>query len=798
MSRKRSEARGGIGHCPPAGNADGTVSAMTSTTGGSVGADIREGAPSTDDPGIVDERSAGGVAEMPRESSRWFVSAAIVGAVGLFVLHVVQVAQVHSPVIFYDEGGYLGNARYMVSGYGRNGAGYYAGYSLFLVPAAFFTNAATAFFHAVLLTNALLSVVTALLALLLTRELDPRAPRWVSLVVAGIVAFCPFVFTFVGLAMSENALIPTVLLTAILVARAARTGLRSARYGVVAASAFAFWITPRGLIVAGAGLIVLALLAFEHDRRWRGFAPEVVAMVLALGAGQLFEDVVRGTGTVRGVSDRQSGLFTALVHPSAWREWLAAIFGRFAYLGVASAGFVLVGIVVASMWVAPRRGRSESELASVRRGVSVFALVALLGTVISDAGAVAGVPHLARLDYLYYGRYAEGVSMPMLVIGASWLLTTACKARRMAVRRMLAPALLTGSAIAVMTVLARLVASYRPLDSTLNPVNVLGLFAIHAQLDVATVTKQLLVGAVIVAVMLLLVSYRVRVFALVPVLVLGGASLVAHDRYLRPGARVRATQGVLAHAIETLGANGVPTSCVGIDTGAPNLSFWRLGNYEFLQPKTRFVGLNKGAAADCHALVISTEMVWGATHRSARLVSVENDAPMSLWVDLDELSPAVRDRLTRAGLYFPGSPCVALPADAYRASLDVSMAHNASPVDLSALRLSVDVTREGRGSPWLGMHALARADGCGRVGVDATVEDETGVVVYKRVIDTPRSLLPGEAWHLHSALTDRAVAAPRLAPGHSYRLVLRLVQQSVRYFGGADGRGVTVPLGSPR
>jgi hypothetical protein len=138
-----------------------------------VASGIRAGARSTDDPEMVDVRWARGDVEARRGASRWFVLAAIVGAVVLFALHALQGAQVRAPVIFYDEGGYLGNARYMVSGYGRNGANYYAGYSLFLTPAALFTHAAITFFHAVLVTNALLSVVTAVLALLLTRELAP-------------------------------------------------------------------------------------------------------------------------------------------------------------------------------------------------------------------------------------------------------------------------------------------------------------------------------------------------------------------------------------------------------------------------------------------------------------------------------------------------------------------------------------------------------------------------------------------------------------------------------------------------
>jgi hypothetical protein len=148
-------------------------------------------------------------------------------------------------------------------------------------------------------------------------------------------------------------------------------------------------------------------------------------------------------------------------------------------------------------------------------------------------------------------------------------------------------------------------------------------------------------------------------------------------------------------------------------------------------------------------------------------------------------------------LYFPGSPCVALPTDAYRASLKASVQRGGS-IDLSALNLSVDVRHDGRGSPWLGSHAVASVGGCGRVEIEADVEDATGAVVFKRTIQTPRSLLPGQAWHVDSALGAPDLTPPVLAPGHTYRLVVRLVHQGVQYFGGADGTGVTIPLGSHR
>ena len=61
------------------------------------------------------------------------------GLVALVVLHAVLNRGIPAPQIHADEGGYLGDARFIASGYGRSGVGYYAGYSLFLVPAAWLT-----------------------------------------------------------------------------------------------------------------------------------------------------------------------------------------------------------------------------------------------------------------------------------------------------------------------------------------------------------------------------------------------------------------------------------------------------------------------------------------------------------------------------------------------------------------------------------------------------------------------------------------------------------------------------------
>jgi hypothetical protein len=279
------------------------------------------------------------------------------------------------------------------------------------------------------------------------------------------------------------------------------------------------------------------------------------------------------------------------------------------------------------------------------------------------------------------------------------------------------------------------------------------------------------------------------------VVLLAASSLAIHRQFERDS-KVRATEGVLGHVVSALGGYGVPTDCIGFDRDATGFVAWNSYNYRFLLPSTHFQNLDDTPQKPCGPLTISSGLSFGASHPSARLVAIENDAPMSLWLDLSELSPALRDRVTGSGLYFPGSPCAPLPADAYRAGLTVSVQqHGSTLADLGALRLSIDVVHEGAGAPWLGTRAIAKMSGCGRVEIATSVTDAHGKVVYKHTIPTPRSLLPGEREHVVSGVVTHGAPLPNLTAGGPYTLKVILVQEGVRFFGGTNQQGVSIPLG---
>jgi hypothetical protein len=721
---------------------------------------------------------------------RHFALLAAVLGVGLIVLHITQVLRLQAPQIFTDEGGYLANARYMVSGYGRTGSGYASGYSLLLVPAALFTTAPIRFYHAALVTNAVLSVISPLLALMLVRTLQPKSGRWVALVTAALVAFAPLAFYFVGLTMSENALLPATLAAALLLARAAVRDERWARLGAAAAGAFAYWTSPRGIIVTAATLVALAWLTFDERRSFLSLLPEVGTIAVAAFVGKVFTRAVNGTSNTAGYGGLTQGITSVVKHPGLWSHWLGAVLGRFAYLGVASAGLTIVGLVVSIGWLVGRRPAPDDALQRARRSVAVFAVLSIVVTVLADAARVAGISKFDRIDHLYFGRYNEVLALPALVIGASWMLS---HARR---RRGLGVVVVVGGGLFVALGLVRVLIPHPPPNHPVMAAAVPAWIPLNWFLNLDTLPSALLAGAAIATLALALLWVEPRVFGIVLVVVIAPAVAVSHIRNLEPPSVGSAARGTLSHAIEALGKQGVPTKCAEFEQ-VPNVGdlLWEEYDYRFLVPKTTFVHAPNGPNPKCGPLVISSGLSYATRNPAARLVALENYSNLTLWLDTSRVSPTLRAKVAQAGLLTPNNPCTALPAAAYQAPITATVTL-APGQNVSTTIVDISVAHAGAGAPWLASLGTLNANRCGQVDLIASVFDEAQQPVYVRTIPLPRTVLPGDTVHVREPLAD-----PKLGPktftlraNHAYSVRIALVQQGVRVFGGPRGTGVVQAL----
>jgi hypothetical protein len=688
-------------------------------------------------------RVTGSTAAEPRDRI-WRIIGGI--AVVTFVVHVVAAARMRGPIINGDESGYLGNARYLVQGVGRTHAGYAAGYSVLLTPAAFLSHDPLTAYHLSLVVNALLAASVPLLGVFLARRVLPTTPPAALVGTALLLVLYPGWAVVANLTLSENALVPAVLATACVLATA---GESLPRWCLAAALAsYTSFVSPRGLVV----VLAFGIACVVSTRPWKSRTPGIPALLVALvltPAARGLNVAIAGTSHVPGVSDGfGSQVLRPLIHPGLWRDALANVIGRSVYSSIATFGTVVVGVVVlSSAWARRKVAGASDALAPV----AVFAVPVLILTLVLGAFASAKVASTAT-DYLVYGRYVDAVLAPVLAVGAAWLFA---RVTSPAPETQIRQALALGAVLAVAVGVFALVRPAGAPGAQLNVANALALriFLVHVH---RTLPVVLLAAVAATTLGLIVCALDRRVGAIAILVFLAWSSWTAFDDYVVPGSTARAQQRVLVAAISRLRAAGVDTSCVVVDTDPPP-SKWHLGNDAFLVPTSTF-----SAAVppdpDCGPLVVSATADVDTRFPGARPVSYENNVAMGLWVIEPKVAEPVRAAITSSGLLGPVPVTAALPDAAYRSSIVLT----AREMTVRNLHFRVELTHVGQGSPWAGSYSVVQPKGVGLVHLSVVLAGPNGLSVATKGCSVPQTMLPGDTLSIDCNV--------RIAPADTARL----------------------------
>ena len=574
--------------------------------------------------------------------------------VSVFLVHLIPAWQTHGPIVLWDEPGYLGNARFLASGFGRTPLGYQAGYSLLLVPAAWASDDPLTAYRLSLLTNAVLAVATVLLAHRLSHRIFPAAAPTSHLVAAVVVAVYSGFVSLSTVAMSENAFVPAVLACALAIGVA----VRQPGYWYLAGflAAYASLLGPRGLVVVGAFAVSCAV----STKAWRHPAtagPAVALAVTFVFGARALNRLIAGTGSVAGLDERPlSSTVETAFDPSNWGAIAANFCGRFAYLSVGTVGLAVVGLVASA-----RAAKRRTANATPFHAVGTFALVCASVTVVVGAVRMVSIPP-DRVDLLVYGRYTDAIVAPLLVIGSTITLGSLSLSSR--IRRLIA------GSIALCTAAATILADrlYAPASTPAHwsPVNVLALEAypprsrlagalatVDIDLSVAglrpssALVVRLLLGTGVTLVVLTIAAALPRVGTLLAALVMLYSSWYAYTEFVLPSSRQFATSRVVVSAVENLESRGVDSSCILVDEASVGIRANSRGViddrtfYRFHLPRSRFERADL-ASADCGPLIISART--GVLNRfpDAQLVAREHAAPTSLWIATGGLDPEIR------------------------------------------------------------------------------------------------------------------------------------------------------------
>ncbi|GAC1310502.1 MAG: hypothetical protein NVSMB16_07130 [Acidimicrobiales bacterium] len=723
----------------------------------------------------------------------------------LIGIHLVLSAPMRVPIIHPDELGYLENARFLARGGLRSETEYYPGFSLLLVPLWWLGAAPLTIYRQTLGLEAVLAGLSGWATWRLTPRLTPGLSGWRRLILVAVVSVYPPFLLFGDFALAETAF-AAVFAVVVLAAASALPGRRPSRWALLGVtSGLLTLVHPRGLaVVVAAGIAGLVVLGFRRT----SLGPLLAmagGMAVSLALTRWLVTYVKGPASNGFAAYRPDGIISKSLSLHGAGSLIAELGGQLFYLSVATVGLVPLGLLVGGRAVVRTlRGDRTPWVLTQAFATIAFCGVWALSSLFMNLGD--------RADKLIYGRYNEGVIVPLLIIALAEMLDRSApgRARHLSPRRFRAYAtrrwIAAGAgAVVVSGLFVQYGHSAAERHQTLNPVNVLALAPLLSR-NANGIDPYLIAGLAIVAIVAVaLLSWRLPIVAALVLVVGFAASTVdTQTRYVVPGTQARAAQDDIAEALTALRvAPGVDTSCIGYD--AEKGIDYNYYNDRFLLPGQRFVWFDGSRLqSPCGTLVVSRRADFAARYPEARLIMAESYQPQSLWAVARE-SDATFTALSDGGWLSPPSPsatgAVALGPEALRgAVLSVDRGGPFTLASGASNSLRLTVAHLGGGAPWPGAAALHTgtatfavqvairwypdADPLGNPGdYHACPSGFGGPVAHScpPPVDLPQTLLPGAKATIPIRLDARDSSGRPLAAG-AYRVQIGLLQQGVGSF----------------
>lgn len=707
----------------------------------------------------------------------------------LVLLHLWASAGVGGPSVVFDEAGYLGNARWLAGGADwamPHSPTYAVGYSAVLAPGLAVLDGAGAQWRWVLVVNAvLLASVFPLLRTVLTRVL--RVPERPALAAAAVGALSPAVVAAGPSAISENLVLPLVVLSVLAswaMVRSADGRTRSWPYGyglVVAALATTHPRFSAAVPVAAFALVV--------GWRARLVAPRVAVvngglLVLATAGGRRLATAVQDARwtSVEQLEGRPEDWLRLVRTSAGLREVALTAIGQAWYLAAGSLGLAVVAGLVLSRQALGRRSDADRAPTTASDRAARFAVGVLLVTAASvfATSVVFFARNQFRADHWVYGRHNDSFT-PLWIAVA--LASLAAARRRSALLHLAAGTV-------VITVLGAVVTAKRDptvFGSQFSPFAVPAIFRAVGDQPTDTfwrATAFALLGVALGAAVLVLrdlPSARTghRPVVVSTVLVLG---LAATSAYVGLGP-VRATEryegeitadwhvpedlrrlGVDALAIDGLAARSVPMLTYPFHLPEVAVSTYDSTRDEQPDRPLAVARLDDPARATAGDRVVLLD-------EGGYYAFTGAPAGLAVWV-----APGPeQDRAAEAGRLLPADFPTRLPEAARRAELRIDGADDALQAEPGgAAVVALTGRHTGSGAPWPDVASFSLP---GRVAIQVRITaDATDEVAFEAVVgELERWVLPGDRFRSEVSVPVVDGELRPLAPGR-YRVRFDLVQ----------------------
>lgn len=657
---------------------------------------------------------------------------------------------IRRPLILPDESGFLLNAIRLSEGGPPSGLDYFPGYSVFLAPLTALTSDLSTLTRLVQVVNGLLGIVTALLAVRLARRLDARLSEPVLAVIGMIVAAYPAYRLFAALALSENLLVPwTVALCLVFEWSVRRSGTAEAlAFGLLVGLSLSIHTRAVALTVAGG---VASLFLHRGRPLLASLAGMVLGGTVALALVMYTLETPVDSGAPRSSA---SALVSDALSLRGVGDVILSAGGQGFYLLAATGGIVGLGLwalLLPSLRLAQRAETDGEDRAETAIGLlAVLILAASLGV---SSLFLAG----REGDFAIYGRYGEGVMVPLLVAGLVTLAADATLATQRLGRLIFAL-----PTIGALLVLARGPEAFQGRSLLLNIAGVFPVVDWVGTIRLSTITLFGVVAIIVVGAALRWNFLAGGVFLTAVFLATAGFAID------RSAAAIEVLDGQ-DDLIAVIADN--PADCIALDIWQL-ADRWHQENYRLSLDDQRF-SYWSSAAEDppCSDLVISQRADLDDVVPGSSVIAVEPFGHQALWVLPGPRQDAI-DASEHPSIRDPLAPFPEDQSATVRISTDVPFLTIGTSFETTA-----DVENLGPFG-FFPQGGFATVAGSVNLGLEFRLAEQPDVRRHEPFrVRMPTAVGPGDRVKLTQVLRPEDID-PSIEPG-SYLLVGSLVQEGI-------------------
>lgn len=696
----------------------------------------------------------------------------IVVYIVFLIFHLLISLSAKTPLVYADEAGYIQNARDLINGIVPKNT-YYPGYSICIIPAFLISNDIQVAYVIVHIINSLLMAFIPVLSYKLITIYDGSLSRYLKVIITLIVSTYPSYILYSNFAMAEALFIPLFLFLALQVYYLAKSKGKRKYLWVTAPATYAYLVFthPRAFAILPAFLITLLLIVFSNskialsilksaNKRVYIFICSSACFVLLILIA--FFVVRSGGGYSAGYIKRLVEVFSLEGMGSLIITWA----GQMYYLIISTFGLVLFGYYYGIRYIIKHfREYKENKLVIFY----LFIILSLFFLSLLSAWFMMG--H-TRVDHLLYGRYNEGVLLPVFIMGLI------CIEKKDISTKAIIVMIASTFSIFLLLYVTRL--NFLN-NSITNNMNVFGIYSFtllfkEYNLFYCTIYFSLLF---FILYLIYIKSFRTAMYIII--LFFSIITIYINGDFFHKGSSSRLEQNqIITFTDEYSKENNNCNITINYDSINSD-TVWHYFNYGIYRPEISFIRFRSPNIINSKSdLIISGERNLSSIYKSATIIAMENFYPINLYI----LPGAMQDYFISKGYVLPEEfPC-ALPDEAFKSSIKCDISYKSAYDFNKKVTLPIIVQNKSKKYFWPNLFGVKSIRYSVRLGIKLIEYDNSNIELYDGRVDLPNSLYPDQAINLSVPLGE---IMANINDG-KYILRFDMVQDMVTWFSQKGGK----------